>query len=442
MQQLNFMGVTKTSLPENLSYRERLEALLDSDLDFHNYASNKLTHTLHPFPAKFPPQLPKYFINELTKPGEVVFDPMAGSGTTLLEALYAQRKAIGTDIDPLALTLCRTKTTPLPLRTVGRIGQQVQMDAYELYQNHQDGIKKSLEDFDPKTQSFLDYWFLPETQEELLALYTTIQQVETANIRRFLEVTFSGTIIAKSGGVSLARDLAHTRPHRVDTKMIPSAFELFASRLSKNIKSIATLPPHIQQAKVIYANAQELSLRENSVDLIVTSPPYASNAIDYMRAHKFTLVWWDYPIKALSERRKTYIGGEAQDPRGEETFPANTQDIVREVTEQSESKGRALVRYYSEMTRVFKNLLRVLKPGKAAIIVVGSSVMRGIDTQTHYCLSEIGNSIGFETAGIGIRKLDRNRRMMPARWGKKRKSQIEERMHEEYIIGFYKPEGK
>ena len=80
-----------------------------------------------------------------------------------------------------------------------------------------------------------------------------------------------------------------------------------------------------------------------------------------------------------------------------------------------------------------------LKPGKAAIFVVGTSNMRGIDSQTQNCLGEIGVSLGFDLAGIGTRQLDRDRRMMPARL-QKSGSQIEERMHEEYIVAFIKPE--
>jgi len=104
-------------------------------------------------------------------------------------------------------------------------------------------------------------------------------------------------------------------------------------------------------------------------------------------------------------------------------------------------KARALHRYYSEMTRCLAEMVRVLKPGKAAIIVVGSSTMRGIDTKTDVCLGEIGKQVGFELTGIAARKLDRDKRMMPARRVHSlNPSQIEERMHEEYVIGFLKPE--
>jgi ubiquinone/menaquinone biosynthesis C-methylase UbiE len=91
------------------------------------------------------------------------------------------------------------------------------------------------------------------------------------------------------------------------------------------------------------------------------------------------------------------------------------------------------------MKRVLSEMYRVLKPDKAAVMVVGSSVMRGIDTKVQTCLEEIGQDVGFEIPHIGIRYLDRDKRMMPARRNQSRQSQIEERMHEEHVIGFYKP---
>jgi hypothetical protein len=84
-------------------------------------------------------------------------------------------------------------------------------------------------------------------------------------------------------------------------------------------------------------------------------------------------------------------------------------------------------------------MYRVLGPQSAAIVVVGSSIMRGQDTETHNCLAEIGKSVGFDIPKIGIRNLDRNRRMLPAGSNVNLESQIQQRMHEEYVIGFYKP---
>jgi len=60
---------------------ENLSELLQSNLDFHDQKSNYSSHNVHSFPAKFPPQLPKLFIDKLSAPEDVVLDPMVGSGT-------------------------------------------------------------------------------------------------------------------------------------------------------------------------------------------------------------------------------------------------------------------------------------------------------------------------------------------------------------------------
>ena len=90
------------------------------------------------------------------------------------------------------------------------------------------------------------------------------------------------------------------------------------------------------------------------------------------------------------------------------------------------------------MAAVIAEMQRVLKSNGAAVIVVGTSNLRGVDVETHRGLAAIGESVGFVLAGIGERRLDRDKRMMPARWGAQPRSQIEERMHGEYAIGLGK----
>lgn len=69
---------------------------------------------------------------------------------------------------------------------------------------------------------------------------------------------------------------------------------------------------------------------------------------------------------------------------------------------------------------------------------MGTSIISGIDIETQNCLADIGQSHGFVVAEIGERKIDRNKRMMPSSLDKYSNSQIQQRMHSEYVIGFYK----
>ena len=167
----------------------------------------------------------------------------------------------------------------------------------------------------------------------------------------------------------------------------------------------------------------------------MTSPPYANNAIDYMRAHKFSLVWLGHDTTDLTDLRKQYLGHDAMAQRPLPELPGPCEDTLAALARKDRRKSAVLRRYFSEMTSVLSEMKRVLRTDKAALIVVGSSVLRGIDVKTHENLAAIGKDLGFGVAGTGTRQLDRDKRMMPARWGRTAASQIEQRMHDEYVIG-------
>ena len=117
--------------------RRSLSKLLSADLDFHQDASNYASHALHAFAAKFPPQLPRVFIEGLTVKGETVMDPMMGSGTAIVEAFLCGRRAVGFDIDPLALVICRVKTHPVDFLEATWAGKCVVNSAIKLLQRTQ-----------------------------------------------------------------------------------------------------------------------------------------------------------------------------------------------------------------------------------------------------------------------------------------------------------------
>lgn len=414
-----------------------LRDLLESDLNFHEKDSAYASHNFHAFAAKFPPQLPKVFIQGLTDRGDVVLDPMMGSGTTIVEAFLAGRKAIGFDIDPLAVHLCRVKVTPLNVERLTTLGEEALNGARWLFAAPTLVTEELSNRFDKKTKEFIDYWFLPHTQRELMALIMAIENVKDKAIRDFLELTFSSIIITKSGGVSMARDLAHTRPHRDETKVPKSALAAFEYRLKKNIAGIAELRDGEGTVELHSGDARTLTLANESVDLVVTSPPYA-NAIDYMRAHKFSLVWFGSPIEELTRLRATYIGSERVVGTSLAFLPHRPETVIRQLARKDPQKAKVLRKYFTDMSDAISEMYRVLRPNTAAIIVVGTSTIRGINVETHLCLADIAAEIGFQVIGIADRQLDRNRRMMPARF-KKSASMIEQRIHEEYVIGLLKP---
>jgi len=425
-------------IQEELSKRERLAVLLEGELNFHGENSSYASHDLHAFAAKFPPQLPRAFIRGLSVPGDLVLDPMMGSGTTVVEALLEGRRAIGLDIDPLALRLCRVKTMPLEMDGLREAGYQVISRANRLLLKGKAVEHHLIKRFDSRTRAFVDYWFLPITQRELMALALAIEDVKDVSARRFLELAFSSIIVTKSGGVSRARDLAHSRPHLDSTKNPKNALEQFSLRLRKSLNSIARLKTNGTVATSLVGDARSMPFAAGAVDLIVTSPPYA-NAIDYMRAHKFSLVWFGESIAALSELRAEYIGSERIGRAQYPSLPPLPETMLQRLADRDDKKAAILRKYLVEMRLVLQEMYRVLRNDSAAVVVIGTSVMRGLNVQTHDCLADIASDLGFDVVGVAQRVLDRNKRMMPARFGKKTDSMIEQRMHEEFVIGLLKP---
>src|SRR3989442_10991539 len=81
--------------------------------DFANVRTDTFTHGLHPYPAKMVPSIARELIACYSAPGDLVYDPFCGSGTTLVEASLTQRRGSGIDLNPLAVLLSKVKTSPL-----------------------------------------------------------------------------------------------------------------------------------------------------------------------------------------------------------------------------------------------------------------------------------------------------------------------------------------
>ena len=387
---------------------------------------------IHPFPARMAPEIALEKIQSLN-PGQTVLDPMAGSGMVLSQAVRYGVDAIGIDLDPLAELISRVGTTSVNEDEV-RAGLGTLL---KLSNKRSSEVFLPWIDEDTETKNFIDFWFAPKQKAQLrkLSFHLFVEPVNVSdNVRDIIKVALSRLIITKEPKASLARDTAHSRPHRtiqendfdVLSAMQPSLEHVLSALNSPSIKG---------RAKTFLGDARHLTLIENeSVDCIVTSPPYL-NAIDYMRGHRISLVWLGYRLGDLRKIREIAIGAERL---LNNTPSENFVKILAELgLDQFESRTKnMLARFYSDMVQQTKEAYRILKKGSTGTYVIGNSTIRGTYVRNSELLKYAAELAGFETLRETEREIPAHRRYMPVTVAAG--NSLASRMRTEHVIDFRK----
>src|ERR1700693_1609180 len=297
---------------------------------------------LHPFPARMGPEVVRRRLRKAKRRARVL-DPMAGSGTTVATGRSHGCEAFGIDRDPLAVLIARASTIDLDEPRFRRESQAVLERAVAILPRI-DGRSDFPPHRDKDTRQFLRYWFDVRSRRELLALLRAINHVEP-HTETFIKLAVSRMIITKQGGVSLAQDVSHSRPHRTRDVAPYHPFELFPRAVSFITDNApfhrgSGLPP----ASVKSGDCRDLSRFDNGFfDHVITSPPYL-NAIDYLRGHKMSLVWFGMTVAQVRELRSSNVGAECG------TNESDWDWIVAEMVHRPEklsSRFRNVIRCYA-----------------------------------------------------------------------------------------------
>lgn len=393
----------------------------------------KKLRPIHPFPARMAPEIALAECEKLAA-GSVVLDPMCGSGTTLRVAIEHGIRAIGSDLDPMAVLIAGVNTTPINIEDAIAAAVRVVEEARHLPLSD---IYLPWIDDDPETQKFIGFWFAQKQIDDLRRLMMVISCDYGGSLQAFLKVALSRIIITKENGASLARDTSHSRPHRV---MLKNNYEVFPNFI-KSAKILAARLPQTREnlADVSRADARNLSISEAQVDMVITSPPYL-NAIDYMRGHKLALVWLGHSLGSLRTIRSTSIGAERRPDSGvsEETLRNLTRKM--DFYEKLGLKEKGMFsRYVLDMVALMKEVGRVLKPNGRAVLVVGNSSLKGIFIQNTMAVTLAAELAGLRLVGEPReRELPANRRYLPPP-SPKNTSTLTNRMRTETILEFAKP---
>lgn len=346
------------------------------------------------------PELAIEALDTLTEPS-VVLDPMCGSGTVLRHAVDRGHRAVGFDLDPLAILMSRVACRRLNSKRVLVAAADAVCKAASSRKRRVPWI-----DSDPETKDFVEYWFAPDQAKQLrkLALVLHSQNGATSN---FLRLALSRTIITKSSGASLARDVSHSRPHRVADD---NDYDVFAGFLAA-ADQLATLVDRTIDgtASIVQRDARRLppSLA-GKVDLIVTSPPYL-NAIDYMRGHRLSLVWLGHDLKCLRAVRSSAVGAERMADRS----TRKVKSVAPRMRGLTTRQQGMFDRYAEDMCAFALQMRHALSSEGEAVVVVGDSAIGGTYVRNSLVVERAAERAGFEVVERRSRRLPASSRYLP-----------------------------
>ena len=404
-------------------------------------------HGLHKYKGKFYPQLVKSLINYSgVGPGSVFCDPFMGCGTAVIEGLLGGMIGIGIDLNPLAYFISKTRLSCLKL-SPDSVEHEfntllTHLDKYLPNGDAVDGVNEATVT-DLGMRLFLKYkiediehlisWFpLPV----LYKLFRIVQAIECTSIpvmRDFFLVTLS----------DILTDVSQQNPSqlRIGRRAEPiedaPVYEKFSELVSKNTfrlgaflrsctneqveRNFSCFLGDIRQSEQIHSPYLK---RDNQIDLIVTSPPYAT-ALPYIDTDRLSLAF----LNLLNKRQKTVVervligSREIQtkvknqleqeffDNYGHCPLPQEVKEIIKliydlntnsQVGFRRKNKASLLYRYFMDMRTAMLQMRRVLKKGGVCMVIIGDNVTAAGDTKrqipirTAQYLTLVAESVGFE----------------------------------------------
>jgi hypothetical protein len=241
-------------------------------------ARQRQAHSLHEisYRACFKPQLPRFFIERFTAPGDVVYDPFAGRGTTLVEAALLGRRSIGNDINPLSAMLTAPRLDPPSLAAIAdrlaRLSRDLPLAA--------EADRPLLTFYHPTTLrdiARLRRHFLIEALDPVDAW---IRMVSLNRLTGHSSGFFSVYTLPPNQAVSLERQ----RKINQQRGQVPPERDVFAiiGKKSRTLLKDAVPAGCLRgQGRMLTGPAERTpDIADGSVDLIVTSPPFL-DVVDY-----------------------------------------------------------------------------------------------------------------------------------------------------------------
>ena len=342
----------------------------------------------------------------------LVLDPFAGVGTTMIEARKHGHDSIGFEINPYAVLACKAKMDAFTLNvTVLRAWT----NAFNIFMETASSTRPPQTIAPPAGFRSRIPFFSPQVEPQVLWALQFIDGVGDPIMRRLFLTAF-GSVMVSFSNYSYEPSLA-TRPAAgkplVETADVTSVIVAKLRHMAMDCEYIqrTVRPPAAPARETIvedsFFNARE-HLEESSVDLAITSPPYLNN-YHYVRNTRPHLFWLNFVEKSADLKRLEHsnFGKFWQTVRAGQTIDLDfslpeLEELLQAIRQRNREKGiyggagwaNYATQYFNDMWKFCAMSHVLLKGGGRLVVVIGNSILQGVEIRVDEFLARIGEMTG------------------------------------------------
>lgn len=431
-------GQSQLELYRGLNFVEN-----EADWTFNGASTRDLTHCYHDYPARMIPQVAAKLLDMFGKEATLLFDPYCGTGTSLVEALTRGIHAVGTDLNPLACLIARAKTSTLNVKLLSQ----------EIAKFQTFVLKKPKASSMPDIQGIarLDFWFKPAVIEKLYCLREFIDKIQNKNIRLFFQVAFSETVRECSNTRNEEFKLYRYELEKLKT-FSPDVFGIMMLKLKRNQKGLEQFYTLIEKfkprpfAKIYEFNTvldiPSVKLAKESVDIVVTSPPYGDShtTVAYGQYSRLSAAWLGLQDGHSIDAR--LMGGKVnKDLSACGYAQAEIADLhcdslacaVSLIREKDLKRALEVSAFYMDLWKSICHVAKSIRLSGYACYVVGNRKVKGVVLPTDDAIRCFFEILGFNHVATFHRSIPNKR--MPLRNSPTNVHGVSDNtMHQEYIV--------
>lgn len=373
--------------------------------DFKTYHTKTYTHGFHNYPAMFIPQVARKLILAFSEEGNLVCDIFCGSGTTLVESSLLNRNSIGIEFNPLAVLIARVKTTPIDPKTLTTKLKTIIND----YQH--------IKNIEPPSFANLEFWFSKNVIKDLARLRQAIWNISEENIHNFFSLCFSEVVrivsFTRHNEFKLFRS-----PDKLTDKFKPDVLGEFIKMCENNIigmkEYVRDVLPQTHSRIIMGDATKDNGIPHNSVDFIITSPPYGDSrtTVAYGQFSRLSSQWLDLLPPNIKDIDKELMGGKNNVDLNDSILEQSDtlKFSIKTIAEKDKDRAKDVLSFYIDLNKALIQAHKILKPQKYFCLIVGNRTVKELVLKTDAIICELGEKIGFTQQGILYRNIP-NKRM-------------------------------